>query len=326
MPVMAVGSVEPSARPAAAQGLWLLATALTLAAALCVGLALSAPGGPPSGAIDTYTMMFLVLAPLYASVGAVIISRAAGNRVGWVILVVGLILAVEDFSGDLTSLAQTAGGHWVPAPEWWNWLSGWAWVPGVVAALAFLPIYFPDGRTLSKRWQPIIWAIAIGSGVMLVGVIFSPDAVTTSGPAAPFANPVGIDAVGRLAPAIHGIYVAVLLGGSACGVFTLVNPYLRGSSDERHQIKWFAGAFALFGLMIGSYGAAAAFVNPLADWLIAAIIVIGLAVIPLSVAVAVLRYRLYDIDVDRKSTRLNSSHQIISYAVFCLKKKNKTHA
>src|SRR5438552_9733693 len=29
------------------------------------------------------------------------------------------------------------------------------------------------------------------------------------------------------------------------------------------------------------------------------------------------------VDVDRKSTRLNSSHQIISYAVFCLKKKKK---
>src|SRR5437763_12371855 len=28
--------------------------------------------------------------------------------------------------------------------------------------------------------------------------------------------------------------------------------------------------------------------------------------------------------VDRKSTRLNSSHRCISYAVFCLKKKNKT--
>src|SRR5258708_10525079 len=27
--------------------------------------------------------------------------------------------------------------------------------------------------------------------------------------------------------------------------------------------------------------------------------------------------------LDRKSTRLNSSHQIISYAVFCLKKKNR---
>src|SRR5256885_13073351 len=29
----------------------------------------------------------------------------------------------------------------------------------------------------------------------------------------------------------------------------------------------------------------------------------------------------FEIDVDRKSTRLNSSHLVISYAVFCLKKK-----
>src|SRR5258708_28893443 len=29
--------------------------------------------------------------------------------------------------------------------------------------------------------------------------------------------------------------------------------------------------------------------------------------------------------VDRKSTRLNSSHQIISYAVFCLKKKKNKY-
>src|SRR5256885_13097435 len=28
---------------------------------------------------------------------------------------------------------------------------------------------------------------------------------------------------------------------------------------------------------------------------------------------------------DRKSTRLNSSHLVISYAVFCLKKKKKEH-
>src|SRR2546430_12475777 len=30
-------------------------------------------------------------------------------------------------------------------------------------------------------------------------------------------------------------------------------------------------------------------------------------------------------NADRKSTRLNSSHSQISYAVFCLKKKNKTN-
>src|SRR5258708_6075137 len=31
------------------------------------------------------------------------------------------------------------------------------------------------------------------------------------------------------------------------------------------------------------------------------------------------------VGIDRKSTRLNSSHQIISYAVFCLKKKKTLH-
>src|SRR5205809_5859564 len=31
------------------------------------------------------------------------------------------------------------------------------------------------------------------------------------------------------------------------------------------------------------------------------------------------------VSVDRKSTRLNSSHGYISYAVFCLKKKKKTN-
>src|SRR5258708_28614066 len=33
----------------------------------------------------------------------------------------------------------------------------------------------------------------------------------------------------------------------------------------------------------------------------------------------------YNSAKDRKSTRLNSSHQIISYAVFCLKKKKTKH-
>src|SRR2546430_6491901 len=32
-----------------------------------------------------------------------------------------------------------------------------------------------------------------------------------------------------------------------------------------------------------------------------------------------------DAQLDRKSTRLNSSHSQISYAVFCLKKKKKKH-
>src|SRR2546429_3861810 len=40
-------------------------------------------------------------------------------------------------------------------------------------------------------------------------------------------------------------------------------------------------------------------------------------------AIRMIANRLIDTRVDRKSTRLNSSHGYISYAVFCLKKKKK---
>src|SRR5437879_7283697 len=55
----------------------------------------------------------------------------------------------------------------------------------------------------------------------------------------------------------------------------------------------------------------------------------------LLVRLALLRHRLPILETpaqlmyrprsDRKSTRLNSSHRCISYAVFCLKKKKKNH-
>src|SRR5699024_11925753 len=50
--------------------------------------------------------------------------------------------------------------------------------------------------------------------------------------------------------------------------------------------------------------------------------------VPIKVKIANLNNRqkltfLVKVEKDRKSTRLNSSHVSISYAVFCLKKKNK---
>src|SRR5438067_5137264 len=39
----------------------------------------------------------------------------------------------------------------------------------------------------------------------------------------------------------------------------------------------------------------------------------------------IVRQQAGDKRLDRKSTRLNSSHVSISYAVFCLKKKNRSH-
>src|SRR2546422_8370085 len=59
-------------------------------------------------------------------------------------------------------------------------------------------------------------------------------------------------------------------------------------------------------------------------------LLVAIAVFALAVAVALALYssatRSYRSgEQDRKSTRLNSSHGYISYAVFCLKKKKKNY-
>src|SRR2546426_5654843 len=61
--------------------------------------------------------------------------------------------------------------------------------------------------------------------------------------------------------------------------------------------------------------------------LYALVIVMGVLVgleIPLLMRIVRDRYQFRDV-IDRKSTRLNSSHLVISYAVFCLKKKKKNY-
>src|SRR5436190_18541158 len=51
---------------------------------------------------------------------------------------------------------------------------------------------------------------------------------------------------------------------------------------------------------------------------------VGRQVVHVRVAARRKHYRIARVRAqDRKSTRLNSSHTVISYAVFCLKKKNK---
>src|SRR2546429_2539734 len=57
------------------------------------------------------------------------------------------------------------------------------------------------------------------------------------------------------------------------------------------------------------------------DAKIVAIIVVGNVVAPPDERIRRLVGMFFELEVDRKSTRLNSSHGYISYAVFCLKKK-----
>jgi signal transduction histidine kinase len=268
-----------------------------------VGVALLAvlaatPGAwAASGAADIYSVVFFILAPVYASVGAMIVSRGSGNRVGWIILAIGLLLSAENAIGDYATYASVLSGQSLPGGIWASWLSNWLWVPGVVGALALLPIYFPDGRVPSKRWRPLVWIVCGAAGISLAGFMFSPGPIT-SGSARTFNNPVGIAALDSSVDVFHGLYVLAILVGVISGAASLVVRYRRGSSDERHQVKWFAGAFGLVAVSLAGYASLPDMLGiQTPGWLIGGILCLGLTAIPLAIAVAVLKYHLYDIDV-----------------------------
>src|SRR5438270_7753368 len=82
-------------------------------------------------------------------------------------------------------------------------------------------------------------------------------------------------------------------------------------SRERRSIFWtdvgLAAAIALMGTLVGFREFA-------------------LVQLPVTLLSTSLGVWLFYVQQDRKSTRLNSSHSQISYAVFCLKKKKKKHS
>src|SRR2546429_6608521 len=84
-------------------------------------------------------------------------------------------------------------------------------------------------------------------------------------------------------------------------------------SSPAAMCYWFATSLIAWGVL----GVAGVYWSPL-HWYSASTIL-------LAAGIGCIANWLRNRSLDRKSTRLNSSHGYISYAVFCLKKKNSDH-
>ena len=277
------------------------ATLATAAAALAAHLL--SPRGPDAGAA-------VVLAWLaYAVVGVVISTRRPGDRIGALLLVMGLtstLLALTDqltggLEGDVASTSLI--GH-VPAAAWAVPLLLNLWVV-TFTLLAVLLLVFPTGRSLSPRWRPIVW---IAFAMIPVGLVTAGTSRTVARaydlfPLLPavFGAHVG-EALREAGQGIFGVFQLVLLVVSAV---SLVVRYRRATGAERAQLKWLAYAALLFAIVF--VGTAVLFFSPLRALDPNAMIppamfggipfILALTAIPAAVGIAVLRYRLYDIDL-----------------------------
>jgi len=103
-------------------------------------------------------------------------------------------------------------------------------------------------------------------------------------------NPIGLDAlpvwVWALAGPVGGFGTVLI---SVLGVAAVVSRYRRGAGVEREQLRWFVAAVLLAVVPIT--------VSPLGGGPVAFLLaVFGLLLVPVSVWIAVTRYRLYEID------------------------------
>jgi hypothetical protein len=227
-----------------------------------------------------------VLAVSFSALGMLVASRRPGNPLGWIYLTLGLSAGLVNFASPYAEYALvTDTGSSLPAGPLMSWLGAWAWIPAAGLLITFALLLFPDGKLPSPRWRPVAWL----SGLLLLIVV--PDAIWLW----PHRGRAFLEHPNRFEPngllgALLALMVPLLL---ACGMACLASlgvRFWRSRGTERQQIKWLAYAAAV---TLTFFVATEFYSAPIVD-LLALLAALSM---PTAVGIAVLKHRLYDIDL-----------------------------
>ena len=238
---------------------------------------------------DVVEEISFVAVPL---VGFILTSRRPGNKVGWIFLGVGLVAGLGFFCDRYGRAGLVATPGTLPAARLAAWFANWAWTTIPAAGLAFILLLFPAGRLSSRRWRPAAWLVAAIFALAAVAGLTRASRVWAD----PFTAPGNGWLPGTHAAAFIAVAAALLAGASA-----MVVRFAGSTGTERLQLKWFAAAAVLvvvtiiplslapqIGLSPAAVGAAVATLK--------VALCLALVCLYAAIAVAILKYRLYDID------------------------------
>jgi len=290
----------------------ILGAIVAVLAVAYVPIALAATDAQPNGIPGSSA----VEGAVFAAIGVLVARRRPGHLAGWILIGVGLILALSA-DGSLYAVLdyKNHDGHLPlgPVAELLNLL----WVPGIL----LIPLgvaHFPDGVLPSPRWRSAVWAhLALGSALVAafyavaVADLTAPhiNIVASTGDIAEFDNPAGALSV------LYLVWAVLVSVGSVASLVGLGINYRRSTGERRQQIKWFllgAGVFLLIALpsvvipnvtlgppQLGSSLFDIAFLAP-----------------PVTIALGILRYRLYDVDVVISRTLVYGALAVFISAVY----------
>jgi MFS family permease len=226
-------------------------------------------------------------------VAALILAKRPGNGVGRALLAFGIATVLSDVTTGAMEVVSATGT--VSLDRLLVTIGASVFVLVGTTGFSLLLVY-PTGRARGRwRWvHSAVWAVgAIG---VVSGVIWS-----ATLPAAEVAR-VMVASIDSTNPAGYASGVTVMFG-LPLALVSLATRYRAAGVIERLQIKWLILAAGLLLATILIQNLTGDFDSPLSKWST----MLAFALFPVAIGVAILRYRLYDID------RLIS--RTVSYAV-----------
>jgi hypothetical protein len=243
----------------------------------------------------------VVLLVILSTIGALIVARRPANRIGWSFVAAGFGLALQGFAIQYAIYALLTDPGALPGAAWLAWISTWLTIPAIFSAFAALLLVFPTGRLLSPRWRPVAWMM-VGwiVGVAVGNFTSSPDAYLG------VKAPVRLNgAAGQIMITIGSLAWLLAILAIPAAAASLVVRFRRSRGQERQQLKWLAYAAAM--LALGVLGTGLISILDQLGWIrpqftrpvwtvLGGVAILGVTGLPVTAGIAILKYRLYEID------------------------------
>jgi two-component system NarL family sensor kinase len=244
----------------------------------------------------------------WAAAGALIVTKRPRNPFGWIFCGAGLAAGVTALGNEYAVLALAVPGRF-PGGQWVLWVANWSWVL-YFGVIPIVLLVFPDGRLLSRKWAPVMVVAVAATAALLVAQILRPGSMVGETANIAFAeNPVGVQTWAAPLTTVSFLSHAVVDMVLVVGVASLLLRFRRARGDERLQLKWLASVAVFLPIAIAS-----TYLAPGTDSSLA--FKLNIALLTGTITVAVLKYRLYDIDVVLKRSLVYATLTVVVLGIY----------
>ena len=246
-------------------------------------------------------LMFMLMVTTFPAVGLLITRHQPRNRIGWLLLAIGLVWAATAIADAYVQESLISNPGSLPGGAAVSVVNSSLWVPPIVLMGVYLLLLFPDGHLLSPRWRVLAWLVALDALLLMAGIVLTKGPVT-DGPVPLDANPLGV-LPAAVTDAMFVVVLPVLPLSILAAAVAVVLRFLRATGVRRLQLKWLMAAGALiavlyFATMLLSLFGFSRSGDADATWMLVLqnVAVLAFGLIPIAIGIAITRHGLYGID------------------------------